>query len=88
MHFTRLIIKNVEVEHLQASPVLIYFVTPKIDGDRVVPEENDHTFAATVIKLLDNGWVEVKPSDGWYLCFPPSRVIILEGILNPSGMVL
>ena len=74
MLFSRMIVKNVEMESLQESPKYIYNVTTEDKED----ERNNH-FNVAEIKLLDSGWVKIATHDGGTECFPPQRVIILEG---------
>lgn len=74
MLFSRMIVKNVEMESLEESPKYIYNVTSEDKED----ERNNH-FNVAEILLLDNGWVKVATHDGGSECFPPWRVIILEG---------
>ena len=74
MQFSRLIVHNVERESLEESPRFIYVLTNNDDEER-----GANHFNVAEILLLDNGWVKVADHDGGSECFPPNRVVVLEG---------
>lgn len=74
MQFSRMIVNNVERESLTEAARFIYNLTAKDTEDT----RTNH-FNVAEILLLDNGWVKVATHDGGSECFPPHRVVVLEG---------
>jgi len=84
VHFTKLFVKNAEVETTQDPPqwVFKYVGQSSTIGDPPLTENQSASlFFTSEIDLLDNGWVFVGAYDDHpSQCFPPWRVITLEDL--------
>jgi hypothetical protein len=74
MQFTRMIVHNVEMIDEHDAERFVYKLTND-DNEEV----GANHFGVAEIFLLANGWVKVCRHDGGTECFPPNRVVSLEG---------
>lgn len=76
MQFSRMIVTNVETPSDEQQWIFTV-TTPFI---RTEDQKPNH-FCVKKIELLDNGWVRVTNHEKGYRteCFPPHRIVALEG---------